>query len=116
VKFNDVNVRRLYNDYLPKGVFTEREDIVVLTRVESDPVNSQLGGFTGLAVDKINGATVKSLKHANELLNPPAPPEFHVIELFGATRPIVIPGDVVEAANERVRRTYAIERLSNFTE
>jgi S1-C subfamily serine protease len=116
VKFDDVNVRRLYNDYVPKGVFTEREDIVVLTRVESDPVNSQLGGFTGLAVDKINGVTVKSLKHAHELLNPPTPPEFHVIELFGANRPIALPGNAVEAANERVRRTYAIERLSNFTE
>ena len=37
-------------------------------------------------------------------------------ELFGANRPIIIPGNVVEAANERVRKTYAIERLSNFTE
>ncbi len=116
VKFEDVNVRRLYNDYLPKGIFTEREDIVVLTRVESDPVNSQLGGFTGLAVDKINGTTVKSLKHAHELLNPPTLPEFHVIELFGASRPIAIPGSAVEAANERVSKTYAIENLSNFTE
>ena len=116
VKFDDVNVRRLYSDFVPKGLFTERQDIVILTRVESDPVNSQLDGFSGLAVDKINGETVKSLTHVNELLNPATPPEFFVIELFGATRPIVIPGDVVAAANERVKKTYNIERLSNLTE
>jgi hypothetical protein len=116
VKFDDVNVRRLYSDYLPKGVFVEREDIVVLTRVESDPVNSQLSGFSGLAVDKINGTLVKSLKHAHELLNPETPPEFFVIELFGASRPLIIPGKDVAAANERVSRTYSIERLSNLTE
>ena len=116
VKFDDVNVRRLYTDYVPKGIFTEREDIVVLTRVESDPINSQLGGFSGLAVDKINGTTVKSLKHADELLHPATPPEFFVIELFGAPRPVIIPGNAVDAANERIRKTYAIENLSNFTE
>ncbi|WP_367872407.1 trypsin-like peptidase domain-containing protein [Luteolibacter sp. Populi] len=115
-KFDDVNVRRLYTDYVPKGIFTEREDIVLLTRVESDPINSQLGGFSGLAVDKINGTLVKSLKHAHELLNPATPPEFFVIELFGAPRPLVIPGKDVAAANERISRTYSIERLSNLTE
>lgn len=115
-KFNDVNVRRLYSDYVPKGVFTERQDIVVLTRVESDPVNSQLGGFTGLAVDKINGETVRSLSHAHELLHPAETPEFHVIELFGAQRPIVIPGNEVAAANDRVRSLYSIDRTANLEE
>jgi hypothetical protein len=115
-KLDDVNVRRLYSDYVPKGLFTEREDIVLLTRVESDPINSQLAGFAGLAVDKINGATVKSLKHAHELLHPADPPDFHVIELFGAARPLVIPGKEVAAANQRVASTYAIERLSNLEE
>jgi len=115
-KLDDVNVRRLYSDYVPKGIFTEREDIVLLTRVESDPVNSQLGGFTGKAVDKINGTVVKSLKHAHELLNPATPPEFFVIELFGSPRPIVLPGNAIAAANKRVSETYAIDHLSNLEE
>ncbi len=115
-KFDDVNVRRLYTDYVPKGLFLEREDIVVLTRIESDPVNSQLGGFTGLAVDKINGATVKSLRHAHELLTPEEKPEYFVIELFGAQRPIVIPGAAVDAANQRVRSLYSIDRPANLEE
>lgn len=112
--FSDINVRRLYQDYLPKGIFTERKDIVVLTRVESDPINSQMTGFTGLAVDTINGTKVTDLKQANELLNPETPPEFHVIELFGGKRPLIIPTAKVAEANERIQRIYAIDQLSNL--
>ena len=112
--FDDINVRRLYQDYLPKGIFTEREDIVVLTRIESDPINSQMSGFTGLAVDKINGTTVTSLKHADELLHPESLPEFNVIEFFGGARPLIVPTAKVEEANERIQQIYAIDQLSNF--
>lgn len=115
-KFDDVNVRRLYADYVPKGGFTKRDDIVVLTRIQNDPINSQLGSFAGLAVDKINGVEVKSLKHANELLHPETKPEFFVIELFGGQRPVVIPGDAVDAADKRVRKLYGIDRAANLVE
>jgi len=115
-KFNDVTLRRLYTDYVPKGLFQKHKDIVVLTRIESDPVTSQLGDFNGFAVEKINGTEVKDLKHANELLHPETPPEFHVIELFGANRPLVIPSAKVEAANQRVQENYGINQLSNLEE
>ena len=113
-KFNDVTLRRLYTDYVPKGLFQKHKDIVVLTSIESDPVTSQLGDYAGFAVDKINGTPVKDLAHANELLHPATQPEFHVIELFGANRPIVIPSAKVEAANKRVQENYGINSLSNL--
>jgi hypothetical protein len=114
MKFDDINVRRLYSDYVSKGVFQKRQDIVVLTRVESDPVTSQLDGFAGFAVDKINGVEVRDFKHAYELLHPKDAPEFHVIELFGANRPVVIPGALVEAANRRVQASCGISKLRNL--
>lgn len=101
-KFEDVTLRRLYTDYVPKGLFEKHRDIVVLTRVESDAVTSQLGDFAGFAVDKINGTSVRDLKHAHELLHPQEAPEFFVIELFGAERPVVIPSASVSGANQRM--------------
>ncbi len=112
-KFTDVTVRRLYTDYVPKGLFQEHPDIVVLTRVESDPVTSLLDGFTGFALDKINGVKVRDLAHANELLHPDTLPEFFVIELFGAERPIVIPSAKVEEANKRMQQN-GIDKLENL--
>ena len=115
-KFDDVTVRRLYTDYVPKGLFQKHRDVVVLTRVESDSVTSQLGDFAGFAVDKINGVEVRDLSHANELLHPSEPPEFHLIELFGASRPVVIPAAEVEAANRRVSENCGISKLVNLEE
>ncbi len=115
-KFDNVTVRRLYTDYVPKGLFQKHRDIVMLTRVESDPVTSQLADFAGHAVDKINGVEVTDLKHAHELLHPQEAPEFHVIELFGASRPLIIPAAAVEEANRRVAENYGISKLTNFEE
>jgi S1-C subfamily serine protease len=114
VKFDDINVRRFYSDFVSKGIFQKRPDIVLLTRVESDPVTSQLDAFAGFAVDKINGTEVRDFKHAHALLHPEQPPEFHVIELFGANRPVVIPAAAVEAANQRVQASCGIARLANL--
>jgi len=112
-KFTDVTVRRLYTDYVPKGLFQEHQDIVVLTRVESDPVTSLLGDFTGYALHKINGVEVRDLDHAHDLLHPETPPEFFVIELFGAERPVVIPSAKVEEANKRMQQN-GIKNLENL--
>jgi S1-C subfamily serine protease len=112
-KFNDVTVRRLYTDYVPKGLFEKHQDIVVLTRVESDPVTSQLNGFAGFAVDKINGISVRDLRHAHELLHPQEAPEFFVIELFGAEHPLVIPSSKVAEADQRMKDN-GIDRLENL--
>lgn len=113
-KFKDVTVRRLFTDYVSKGIFQEKEDIVILTQIQPDPVTSQIDNFTGLAVEKINGLPVKSLDHAYELLYRENPPEFHTIELYGANRPIIIPSDKVEQANSRVQANYGISDLKNL--
>jgi len=113
-KFDDISLRRLYTDYVPKGLFEKHKDVVVLTRVESDPITSQLGDFTGFAVNKINGVEVRDLAHAHELLYPKEAPEFFIIELFGAQRPVVIPSANVAAANERMMKNYGIDQLENL--
>jgi S1-C subfamily serine protease len=112
-KFEDVTLRRLYTDYVPKGLFEKHKDIVVLTRIESDPVTSRLTDFAGFAVDKINGVEVRDLAQARELLYPEKPPEFFVIELFGAPRPVVIPSAMVAEANKRMQEN-GIDRLENL--
>jgi S1-C subfamily serine protease len=115
-KFTDVTVRRLYTDYVSKGIFTEKKDIIILTQIQPDSVTSQMDDFTGLAVEKINGISVTSLSQAQELLNKENPPEFHTIELYGANRPLVIPSAEVEAANRRVQASYGISKLHNLEE
>lgn len=114
IKPSNLTARRMYGDYVSKGLFEKHPDIVMLTRVESDPVTSQLDEFSGLVVKSINGEEVKDLRHAHQLLHPKTPPEFYVIELHGAPRPIVIPAAEVDAANRRVAERYGIRNLSRL--
>ena len=113
-KFRDIHVRRMYADYLSEGIFQQREDVVILTRIESDPLTSHIKDADGLVLDKINGETVKSLAHAQQLLNPDEAPEFFEIELLGAARPIVLPAAEIKAANQRIQSVYQIRQLSNL--
>ncbi|MFK7849587.1 MAG: trypsin-like peptidase domain-containing protein [Akkermansiaceae bacterium] len=113
-KFTNVTVRRLFTDYVSKGIFQEKEDIVILTQIQQDPVTSQIDNFAGLAVEKINGVPVKSLKHAFKLLYEETQPEFHKIELYGANRPIIIPSGKIEEANQRVQSNYGVSKLMNL--
>jgi S1-C subfamily serine protease len=115
-KFSNVTVRRLYSDYVSKGLFQELEDIVILTQILPDQVTSQIDDFTGLAVEKINGIKVTSLNHADELLHQENPPEFHTIELHGANRPIIIPSAKVSESTKRIQSNYGITNLKNLTE
>ena len=113
-KFSDVHVRKMYADYVPEGIFKERKDIVILTQIEDDPLTSQIDDFTGMVLDKINGTTVKSLKHAHELLHPENPPEFFTFEFLGSPRPIVLPVSEIPAADKRIQSAYGIYKLSNL--
>jgi S1-C subfamily serine protease len=113
-KFKDTTVRRFYSDYVPKGLFEDKKDIVILTQAMSDPVTSQIEGFTGKAIEKINGEPIRDLNHAYEQLYRKDAPEFHVIELYGANRPIIIPSKKVKEANSRVQRSYGISLIANL--
>jgi len=113
-KFTDVTVRRLYTDYVNKGLFEKHRDIVILTRVLGDAINSHLGEFQGRAVESINGQKIRDLAHAKTLLDSEPEDGFHVIELFGASRPLVLPTSGIDAANARIARNYGIQRTYNL--
>lgn len=105
---NNTRVRRLFTHYLDDAIFKDRQDIVILTRVLSDPVNTHFDSHVGTAVESINDVKVKSLQHAHELLHPENPPDFYVIRCEGIERPIVIPGDKADAASKRTQQNYGI--------
>ena len=113
-KFSDVTVRRLFTDYVSRGLFQKHRDVVVLSRILNDSINSHLGEFEGRVVERINGQNVTDLTHAKELLDATPDDGFHVIELFGAGRPIVLPAAGIAAANDRVARNYGVTRRYNL--
>lgn len=112
--FRDVTVRRMYSDYVSKGLFQKYQDIVILTDFLADELNSSLPPYKGKVVESINGTAITSLVQANEILYQENPPEHFVIELMGVDRPLVLPASQISIANKRVQKNYNIPRLSNL--
>ena len=108
--FDSPRVRKIFQNYVQDALFKEREDVVVLTRVESDRLTSFITGFNGTVVDEINGQRVRNLSHAHELLYAKDQPEFITIKCNGFPRPIVIPSAEVESANKRIMKQNGIFR------
>lgn len=114
--FSNTRVRRLFAHYIDEAIFKEREDIVILTRILADPVNTHVSGHVGTAIESINGEKIATLAQAHKLLHPATPPEFFVIKCEGLERPIIIPGDQAEAASKRTQSNYGINTSSYLGE
>ncbi|MBT8037019.1 MAG: trypsin-like peptidase domain-containing protein [Verrucomicrobiae bacterium] len=112
--FTNTRVRRLFTHYVDEAIFKHRKDIVILTRVLADPVNTHVSGHVGTAVKSINGEKVTSLEQAHALLHPKDTPEFFIIQCEGIERPIVIPGDQAAEASQRTQTNYGISTPSHL--
>ncbi len=103
-------LRYLFDQYVNESIFLERPEIVVLSDVLADPVNTYISGFRQSIVNEVNGKPVKSLRDLAEFLAKPS--ERHVITLEGEGRPIVLESATVEKAQERIKQRYSIREES----
>ena len=94
------------------GESAVKEDLVLLTRTLPDEVNARFDDLGRGLVSKVNGVEVKGLAHLHNLLYPAEGadrPDYTVIELSDAARPLVIDNAAVEAANARIAERYNIQ-------
>ncbi len=93
------------------GESSFKEDLVLLTRSLPDEVNARFSDTGRCIVTRVNGVEVRGLAHLHSLLYPAdgqPRPEYTVIELADAARPLVIDNAAVDAANARIAERYNI--------
>ncbi len=107
---NSVDFTVELDHYLRRGGATEKEDLVVLTKVLRDEVNARFNEYGRRIVTHVNGEQVKGLSHLYSLLYPEngQRPPYTVIEFAGGKRPLVIDNAVIDAANERISAGYSV--------
>ena len=102
-------------DFEEKGECVTNDDLVMVTKVLDDEINSGFSNEIGQPIlESINGVPVKGLKHAYELLHKDEPKDFIVIKFRNNDRPIVIDGKKVKEANKRIAKTYNIKQSSRL--
>ncbi|HXP33933.1 MAG TPA: trypsin-like peptidase domain-containing protein [Chthoniobacterales bacterium] len=110
----DLRLRHFFDFYVIDQIYLEHPDVIVLTNVLPDPINTYLAPYRGGIVDSINGKKIHTLEELSQTLAEPA--DRLVIDLIGDGPPLVLDPKQVEAARERIRQRYNVVREQNLQE
>ncbi len=108
-RVEDLRIRYYYENFVGDALFQEQPEVVVLSGVLPDPINTYLTEFRMNIVEKVNGRPIKKLADVAEALAAPVD-GFTVIELLGSGRPIVLDTAEVEAARKRILQRYNVRQ------
>ncbi|MBX7208429.1 MAG: trypsin-like peptidase domain-containing protein [Verrucomicrobiaceae bacterium] len=107
----------VFDNYMTKKIYEERPEVIVLTNVLPDEVNTYLTGYQQSIVDEINGVKIKTLKDVKAALaKEDERAGFIKIKLLEKGRPLVLKRELAEAAHPRIMKTYNIREASYLGE
>ena len=111
---DDLRVRYFFDFFISDEIYREHPEVIILSSILPDPINTYLGEFQNGIVDEINGTKIKSLDDvANEFKKTA---DDYVVKLIGVGRPIVLERAAVEAARERIKSRYNVVKEQNLRE
>lgn len=109
---DDLRLRYYYDNFIQQNLYLDRKEIVVLSNILADPVNTYLGEFRYDIVNKINGQKIDTIDDVAAAFEKPA--DYYVIEMLGQGRPIVLEKKAVDEARERIRTRYQVTTEKNL--
>jgi S1-C subfamily serine protease len=110
----DLRLRHFFEYFILEQIYLQHPDVIVLTNILPDPINTYLAPYRGGIVDEINGKKVRTL---DELASAFAEtPEHFVIRMIGDGPPLVLDRNKVEAARERIKARYNVLKEQNLQE
>ncbi|HXM73854.1 MAG TPA: trypsin-like peptidase domain-containing protein, partial [Chthoniobacterales bacterium] len=110
----DLRIRHFFDFFVLEQIYLEHSDVIILTNILPDPINTYLAPYRGGIVDEINGQKVRTLDDLAKMLSEPA--DRFVVNLIGDGPPLVLDPKQVEAARERIKTRYNVIREQNLEE
>ena len=108
----DLRLRHFFDFFVIEQIYLEHPEVIVLTNILPDPINSYLGPYRGSVVDDVNGKKIRTLSDLASALAEPA--DRFVINLIGDGPPLVLDPKQVEAARERIKTRYNVVKEQNL--
>lgn len=99
-----------YESFLEDDIYLDRPEIIVLSNILPDPINSGLAPLQYKIVETVNGKDIGTLDELVRALQEPV--SHYVIELRHGIRPIVIKADQLAEARARIAQRYQIHQES----
>jgi S1-C subfamily serine protease len=110
----DLRVRHFFEYFVLDQLYLQHPDVIVLSNILPDPINTYLAPYRGGIVDEVNGKKIRTL---DELASAFAEsPERLVIRMIGDGPPLVLNRSQIEAARERIKTRYNVMKEQNLEE
>lgn len=113
-RITDLRVRHFFDFFVSDQIYLEHPEVVILTNILPDPINTYLTPFRYGIVDEINGKKVGTLQDLARALEQPA--EHFVIKMVGEGAPLVLDAKKVEQARARIKERYSVFAEENLDE
>jgi S1-C subfamily serine protease len=110
----DLRLRHFFDYFVTEQIYLEHPEVIVLTNILPDPINTYLSPYRGGIVDEVNGRKVRTLDDLAKIFAEPA--ERFVINMIGDGPPLVLDPKEVDSARERIKRRYNVLKEENLTE
>ena len=110
----NLQVRFYYDFFVQDELYKDHPEVIILSQILADPINTYLNDFIYGIVDSINGRKIRTLEDVAAAFVEDTPE--YVIRLIGEGRPIVLEKAAVDAARERIRTRYNVLREQNLDE
>ena len=111
---SDLRLRHFFEYFTVEQIYLQHPDVIVLTNILPDPINTYLAPYRGAIVDEVNGKKVRTLDELAEAFA--QGPNQLVIRMIGDGPPLVLDRNKVESARERIKTRYNVAKEQNLQE
>ena len=111
---SDLRLRHFFDFFVLEQIYLEHPEVIVLTNILPDPINTYLAPYRGSIVDEINGKKIRTLDDLASALAEPS--DRFVINMIGDGPPLVLDPKQVEAARARIKQRYNVIQEQNLRE
>jgi hypothetical protein len=95
-------------------LYLKHPEVIILTSILPDPINSYLAPFRFGIVDEINGQKIGTLQDLARAFEQPA--DRFVVNFVGEGAPLVLDSKKVEQARGRIKERYSVFSEQNLDE
>jgi len=110
----DLRLRHFFDFFVTEQIYLEHPEVIILTNILPDPINTYLSPFRYSIVDEINGAKIRTLNDLAKAFS--ETPDRFVVKMIGEGPPLVLDPKQVEAARERIKTRYNVVSEQNLEE
>jgi hypothetical protein len=111
-RFGSPRIAYLFDNYVSKEIYKDHPELVILSAILPDPINTYLTEFREGVVDEVNGRKIRNLGDLADSLAQKT--DFYVIKFLGTGRPLVLDRVAVEGARDRIKSRYNVLAEQNL--